>query len=208
MTLHDLRKVLLEATRLQIRSGSMTGRGLARYLGVSQPHLYNVLHGKRGLTLELADQILRALNLSVTDFLASGIGGAPVLRGRLGPGNPFPDVEHGGEQFPFPAGWMARLYSPVVVRLRQDPELTPQFQASDLILLDCGLEACAPVAGAWYAVVWRGSGLLRRLEGSPGHWWLTGAGSPFVSRRKRHMLKVLPADVIRGRAVWIGRELE
>jgi len=208
MTLHDIQRQLLEVARLRIRSGSETGRRLARRLGVSQPHLHNVLRGTRGLTIELADQMLRALELNLADLLGAGTDSAPMLRGLLGPGHPFPEVEHMGERYPFPAGWMARLHDPAVVRLAADPELEPLFRAADLVLLDRGPEARAPLAGAWYAIAWNDSGLLRRLEGAPGRWQLAGAGGAFVSEPKQLILEVLPADLIRARAGWIGRELE
>ena len=52
-----------------IRSGNATERGLARLTGVSQPHMHNVLKGKRFLSLEMADQVLAQLHLDLLDFI-------------------------------------------------------------------------------------------------------------------------------------------
>jgi antitoxin component HigA of HigAB toxin-antitoxin module len=44
--------------RKRIHSGELTERSLARITGISQPHMHNVLKGKRLLSLEKADRIL------------------------------------------------------------------------------------------------------------------------------------------------------
>ena len=69
MTFYNLHERLIEALRQRVHSGAMTERGLARVTGVSQPHIHNVLKGKRLLSLETADQILRRLQMDVLDLL-------------------------------------------------------------------------------------------------------------------------------------------
>ena len=55
----------------RIRSGELTERGLARRTGISQPHIHNVLKGKREFSFESADAVLRGLGLDVLDLLDS-----------------------------------------------------------------------------------------------------------------------------------------
>ncbi len=69
MTFDDLRTRLINNLRLRVRSGEVTERSLARLTGVSQPHLHHVLKGKRQLSLETADLILRRLHMDVLDLL-------------------------------------------------------------------------------------------------------------------------------------------
>ena len=69
MTFYDLQQCLLEELRQRVRSGAATERGLARLSGISQPHLHNVLKGKRILSFEKADEILVRLNLDVLDLI-------------------------------------------------------------------------------------------------------------------------------------------
>jgi plasmid maintenance system antidote protein VapI len=69
MTFHDLHQRLIEDLRLRVRSGEMTERGLARTTGVSQPHMHNVLKGKRLLSADMADAILRNLDMDVLDLI-------------------------------------------------------------------------------------------------------------------------------------------
>src|SRR5687768_14295784 len=105
MFFNDLQTSLLESLKARVRNGQLTERGLARLVGISQPHMHNVLKGERILSPKLADQILEHLHLSVLDlierselqqYLAAGTADMPervylpVLEGRLGPGYQWP----------------------------------------------------------------------------------------------------------------------
>ena len=72
MTFHDLHQLLLEELRQRVRSGAATERGLARLSGVSQPHLHNVLKGKRKLSLRKADGVLHRLQIDLLQLIESG----------------------------------------------------------------------------------------------------------------------------------------
>jgi transcriptional regulator with XRE-family HTH domain len=69
VTFKSLEYRLFCELRESIRSGGVTERGLARMAGVSQPHLHNVLKGKRFFSLEKADQVLRSLGMDVLDLI-------------------------------------------------------------------------------------------------------------------------------------------
>jgi transcriptional regulator with XRE-family HTH domain len=69
ITFHELQRRLLEYLRHRLRTGEVTERGLARIAGISQPHLHNVLKGRRLLSMEMADGILRNLQLDILDLL-------------------------------------------------------------------------------------------------------------------------------------------
>ena len=72
MNFRDLQRRLVAHLRTLVRSGDATERGLARLTGVSQPHMHNVLKGKRFLSLEMADQIVAQLDLDLLDFVEPG----------------------------------------------------------------------------------------------------------------------------------------
>jgi Helix-turn-helix len=72
ITFASLEMRLLCYLRDMIRKGEITERSLARITGISQPHLHNVLKGKRLLSTEKADQILSYLRLDLRSFLDSG----------------------------------------------------------------------------------------------------------------------------------------
>ena len=95
---------LLERLRFQIAAGSLTVRRLAKQIGISQPHMQNLISGKRALNVEMADRLLAFLEISPLD-LATGaeLGAAlervapspeliryvPLLAGLVGPAHPF-----------------------------------------------------------------------------------------------------------------------
>ena len=65
--------LLLERLRAElerrIRSGEWTERSLARRLGVSQPHIHNVIKGIRTMSPTLADHILDELRIPMALLL-------------------------------------------------------------------------------------------------------------------------------------------
>lgn len=69
MHLKDIHERLTEHICIKVRNGELTERGLARRAGISQPHLHNVLKGKKSLSLESADIVMRELGLSVIDLI-------------------------------------------------------------------------------------------------------------------------------------------
>jgi len=71
MTFHDLHYRLIADLRQRVHSGEVTERSLARITGVSQPHMHNVLKGKRLLSAEMADAILRKLDMDLLDLIES-----------------------------------------------------------------------------------------------------------------------------------------
>ena len=72
MNFREQQRRLIAHLYARVRSGDATERGLARLTGVSQPHIHNVLKGKRFLSLEMADQILAQLHLDLLDFIEPG----------------------------------------------------------------------------------------------------------------------------------------
>ena len=72
MTLGDLQKRFVALLRKRVRNGELTERGLARLVGVSQPHMHNVLHGKRSFSIETTDKMMRRLRVDVFDLIEPG----------------------------------------------------------------------------------------------------------------------------------------
>ena len=72
MTLGDLQQRFVALLRKRIRNGELTERGLARMVGVSQPHIHNVLHGKRTFSIATTDDMMRQLRVDVLDLIEPG----------------------------------------------------------------------------------------------------------------------------------------
>jgi plasmid maintenance system antidote protein VapI len=68
MNFQDLQARLIDHLRESIQSGALTERGLARITGISQPHIHNVLKGKRLLSSQMADEVLRKLHVDLRDL--------------------------------------------------------------------------------------------------------------------------------------------
>ncbi len=68
MIVSTLQSRLAQYLDRRIRNGEFSERGLALLLGVSQPHIHNVLKGARALTPHLADHIILKLNLTLNDL--------------------------------------------------------------------------------------------------------------------------------------------
>ena len=68
MNFGELQRRFLSHLRSRVRSGELTERGLARLTGISQPHIHNVLKGRRALSPDFADTILSRLELDLVDL--------------------------------------------------------------------------------------------------------------------------------------------
>jgi hypothetical protein len=180
MYLADLQAALLESLRTRVRNGELTERGLARLVGVSQPHMHNVLKGYRFLSQDLADQILQCLNISVFDLvdrgqLANYLNSqkpliaeciyVPVLTGQLGPGHAWPATIDKQQRFAVPATQANGLTNAVVVTLAEDVRMQDVVTGGDFALLDQSLSARCTIDPDGLYVLKRGNtGLVRRLR--------------------------------------------
>jgi transcriptional regulator with XRE-family HTH domain len=225
MYFEELHGRLLLSLRMRLSNGELTERRLARLTGISQPHVHNVLKGKRILSPRAADQILHRLGLSILDLLrreesARSICSAcewkdryvevPVLEGWLGPGLPLPKELSKVESYPFPKSYVVSMEGPVVARLAPDALMPGLCRANDLALLDRSHskrlrleeEAC-------YVVSRYGEGVIRRLQVKGADLLLLTIASPgelegreLVRLEGGHLL-----DFVKARVTWIGRSM-
>jgi len=72
MRLRDLQDRLRTHIRGRIGRGELTGTGLSQQAGFQQGHLSNFLNARRGLSLELMDRLLEALDIEVLDLAEAG----------------------------------------------------------------------------------------------------------------------------------------
>ena len=69
MNFQQLQYRLIDHLRDRIRRGELTERRLAHLTGISQPHIHNVLKGKRSFSIEISDSILTRLKLDLLDLI-------------------------------------------------------------------------------------------------------------------------------------------
>ncbi|WP_321472263.1 hypothetical protein [uncultured Paludibaculum sp.] len=224
LTLATLQNRLLMAVRYRLSNGEYTERSLARHIGVSQPHVHNVLKGVRGLSTEVGDALLRGLDFSLVDLIETNELGlalaqrrprdratqmVPVLRGRLGPDSPFPNWDDVAEWFPMPGALFENANRLALVAVGKDAELGQAFGRVDYALLSRDESFRASVVGRhWYAIQWGGTGLIRQLRAENerlvilGQTTLSGrVGPSFVELNDCPQLRIVRAIVL-----WAGRD--
>lgn len=215
------RRRLLQAASQRICNGDFTERGLARLIDVSQPHLHNIMKGRKALSPEIGDALLQGLSLSLLDLVSPQELGltllehqpapsvsrlVPILHGRLGPDDPFPDWRSVAHWLRASSPLLTRARRPALVECGPDPENT-LFPAPCFALLDYDDTARLDTSpSSWFALRWRGAGYLRRLRRQPGALLILGQNSP-DSPALPHRLELNDASVlhvVRARILWVG----
>lgn len=224
MYLADLQAALLDILRTRVRNGALTERGLARLVGVSQPHMHNVLKGHRFLSQDLADRILQRLHISVFDLLdrrrledylnakkpaIPECVYVPVLSGVLGPGHAWPATVDKHQRFPVPAAQATGLTSAVVATLAEDARMQNVVSVGDFALLDQSLSArCMIDPDALYVLKRGNSGIIRRLRTSGRNVFIAtddSLGHPAAWERISLEIQHIQ-QVVRARATLLARE--
>ena len=171
---------LLETVRYRLSNGDFTERGLARVVGISQPHIHNVLKGVRVLSPDLSDVLSAGLDLSLIELFgeeelgeallakqASRLGtqAIPILKGRIGPGDPFPTLQSITQWVVAADPELRSLRRPAFVSLGADPAISFAWVSHRYGLLDFDEAGRAtPSLPSWFAVRWRGAGYLRQVR--------------------------------------------
>ena len=222
VTFAVIQKRLLEALRLMLRNGDFTERGLARVVGLSQPHIHNVLKGARVLSSDVGDLLIAGLDLSLIELLGSDELGAalmakqaqrqvsqslPVLMGRIGPNDPFPSWRMAGEWVIARDPELQALRRPAFVQFGADPAIAPQWVKHGYGLLDFDEASRAePGEPGWYALRWRGAGYLRQVSRRGDELVVLGQrtleewGAPETIALSEGAL----LQIVRARLVWVG----
>lgn len=217
-----MQRRLLEVLRQRLRNGDFTERGLARSVGLSQPHVHNVLKGARGLSPDVGDLLIAGLDLSLIELLGAdelgealmakqmrrqGTHSVPVLVGRIGPDDPFPSLRTVGEWVVTRGPELSSLRRPAFARLGADPAISPEWIKHGYALLDFDEASRAePGMPAWYVLRWRGAGYVRqvclrdRTLVVLGQQTLEGRDGPESMAVEDGTL----LQVVRGRLVWVG----
>jgi len=207
---------IVEIARHHVRTGRTTERRLAREAGLSQPHLHNLLKGIRRLSPESADQILEALNLRFSDIIwwlpgdpEPGTRVIPMVRDRIGPGS-LANLSILRGYIGLPRTFADRLVNPLAVRLASDPGMPSPLRPNDTVVLDRNPELLVnPPDGSYWVVAEAGGLRVRYLKLSDAE--LMSGSEP--EDGKHPVWKFLSAgrpaaELVRGRIVWISRELE
>ncbi len=162
-------------------------------IGISQPHVHNVLKGERNLSIGISDSILNIFHISILDLASLEdldtnlksrkalepvfevpvpvfevpipVFEVPILDRPIGPGIPWPAQIDQAKRFrtPVPAG--AGLPGLVMARLAPDPEMRETLAGYDIAILDTSeRQRARPSPEGLYAVDRNGEVVLRYLR--------------------------------------------
>jgi len=82
MVISDLQNRLRLLIGRRIAAGEMTGAELARRAGFRQAHVSNFLNGRRGLSIETMDEVMRVLRVRVRDLMPRPRAGRRMAGGK------------------------------------------------------------------------------------------------------------------------------
>jgi transcriptional regulator with XRE-family HTH domain len=223
LTFRDAQLRLLAYVRNRIHNGELTERGFARMLGVSQPHVHNVLKGVRTLSIEISDSILNIFHLSILDLASAedvehdverrtapeSVLEVPFLDTAIGPGIPWPARIDRRNRFPTPVPAGVVAHALVMARLALDPQMGETQRGYDLALLDTSEQQRAkPSPEGLYAVERGGEVVLRYLRpGARCYYLLTDATLENPDQWEHLNISGMDLPVlIKARVLWLGRE--
>lgn len=223
MTYRTAQAKLLAYVRDRLHNGEFTERGLARLIGISQPHVHNVLKGARNLSPEILDSILQHFQMSLLDLashaeLEAGLERrrtgdrtleVPFLARAIGPGAAWPTGLDRHRRFPLPFRALAISVELVMARLIADPDMRASLQSADIGLLDTSERARREIsANGLYVVALRNEALLRYVRRGAQRVYLANDSNqnrPLQWERLEVHAADLPA-LVKARVQWLGRE--
>lgn len=223
MTYQDAQAKLLAYVRDRVHNGEFTERGLARLIGISQPHVHNVLKGVRNLSEEIFDSMLEHFQLSLLDLAAveeleanlwkrrteERVAEAPVLAAPIGPGAPWQAGIDRRRRFPLPFPSLAAPPELVVARLAADPAMRTRLASADIALLDLSERATHEIVPEGLYVVSVGAGALLRYIRPGARFQYLATDSNFDQPLEWQRLDLTAAEfsaAVRARVRWLGRE--
>jgi transcriptional regulator with XRE-family HTH domain len=220
LTIQDAQLKLLTHVRDRIHNGELTERGFARLIGISQPHAHNVLKGRRNLSPQIFDSILKRFNMSLLDLapvedleanLKQRKAQEPVpemgfLAARIGPGMPWPTRISIHQRFPVPFRVQLTPAGIVAVRWVQDLSMHTTLSRFDVAVLDLSAEARAEISpGGLYVIDRNGEAVFRYMRpGAHGCYLITDMAMDLPELWER--VDIALPDLVRARVVWLGRE--
>jgi transcriptional regulator with XRE-family HTH domain len=222
LTYRDAQSKLLALVRDRIQNGELTERGLARRIGISQPHVHNVLKGVRNLSPEIFDSMLEHFQMSLLD-LAAAADLEASLRGRrvaeraaevaflvrpIGPGMPWPTGIDRQRSFPLPFPSVVAPPDLVMAQLAADWDMPATLEDADIVLLDLSEQRRREVVPDGLYVVSRGGEALLRYIRPGARWWYLASDANLNRPMEWEELRLPLAEMIeavKARVLWLGR---
>ena len=213
---------MLAHIRRRLRNGLLTERALARRLGISQSHINNVLRGRRNLTPDVADLILKYLNYSILDLYEESEllrrlskptpDKGPefeICRHPIGPGHAWSTVAADHFRYRAPCATAPKPGSMILCRLNSDLRMAGALCGADIALLDLWPAArLSADPASLFVVELAGCALLRWIRATDRVLYIAD------ERTLNHPIRweAMRADIrerlniVKARVVWLGME--
>jgi transcriptional regulator with XRE-family HTH domain len=223
LTFQDAQERLLGYVRERIHNGELTERGFARMIGLSQPHVHNVLKGVRNLSVEISDLILKTLHITLLDLASipelqdnlkrkkhlEPVLELPILPARIGPGRPYPAGITWGDRFPAPFEGPSMSPTLTMARFDSDPEMSAILGHCDIAVLDLSERQRYEPSPEGLYVIERGEEAAFRYirPGASCFYLLTD--TTLENPEQWESLDIPSSELLRfvkARVVWLGRE--
>jgi hypothetical protein len=227
LTYQDVQLRLLAYVRSQITNGELTERGFARLIGISQPHVHNVLKGVRKLSPNIFDLALKYFHLSLLDLIPSSeleahlqsrhppphSAEVPFLQTPVGPGMPWPAELSPRNTRPLPFSSEHAPANLVMASLMADPSMQSALGSSDIALLDTSPIRQSNLAPHGLFVVERGTeagieAVIRYIRpGAHGYYLATDSTLDTPADWETFPISASElATAVKARVRWIGSE--
>ena len=223
MTFREAQLKLLAYVVDRIHNGELTERGFARFIGISQPHVHNVLKGVRNLSPEISDSILKCFNMSLLDLASVQeleanlkkrkapvqVAEAAFLDEPIGPGMPWSEGINWRRSYPLPFPALTAQAGLIMAELANDPYMYETLSGSDIALLDTSERARLDISPLGLYVVSRGGeAVLRHIRpGGQGFYLVTDAALDIPALWEKVSMPASDfAGIVKARVRWIGRE--
>jgi len=221
LTFQDAQFKLLAYVRSQIHNGELTERGFARLIGISQPHVHNVLKGVRNLSPNIFDLALKYLHLSLLDLVPSSeleahlrsrtqprTAEIPFLDRPIGPGMPWSAILDPHKTFPLPLLALEIPANLVMASLVPDPAMRT-LASSDFVLLDTSRQSKFAPRGL-YVVERNNEAVLRYIRPGARRYYLATDTTLDTPADWEPLPVSTPelAAAVKARVKWIGRECD
>ena len=223
MNLQGAQLRLLAYVRERIHNGEFTERGLARSIGISQPHAHNVLKGARKLSPKIHDSLLRLLHMTLVDLasieeLEANLikrqaqrreRSLPFLAGPLGAQSPWPPTINQSDRYPLTFAATTITEALVMARLARDVAMRTTLGDGDIAMLNTSFRARSEITpNGLYVLEINDETLLRYVRfGSTDVYLVADAvmNVPLSWQRLRMTPSALIGNV-RARVIWLGKE--
>jgi len=217
LTFEDAQRGLLAQVRDRIRNGELTERGFARLIGISQPHVHNVLKGVRNLSPQVCDAILNFFHMSILDLVSleelnaylrrrieERFPEVPILESPIGPGRPWPRGFSRQRRFLLPFASVAVPGELVMTNLVSDPQMLQTLSDYDIALLDTSPAQTSEVTPEGLYVVDRGEeAVLRHMRRGAHVYYIVSDAS--MSAPEAWERRELTGGFVKARVRWLGR---